>query len=341
MTHEIKGRKILEQVKSLLEIHRNNLRDELSRMEVVIFQFEQPEGLLDNSLIGKYKAADASTEQKCRLFGGESFQLGNKLFDGFLGCKVTVTKLPHSTTFAEFDKIISVYNNDQNVKGIIIQHPIPVDLNPRNDPARQIVQLIPVDKDIDAMSYAGEDYWGCCATAGAINRVVDAAIEPGCLVAVIGSNGFVGRGVVNNLESHDITIEKIDETSRDKNIRKIEQIPSNNDILIIISSTGESNLLNKNHIRPWHKLVVDCTFVIGQDAKGKLEITGDVSKEAYDIPQFITPVPGGIGPMEMAVLLERFMIQAFPELGLKPWKLKKLDELSAEELANYSYLDRS
>jgi hypothetical protein len=84
-------------------------------------------------------------------------------------------------------------------------------------------------------------------------------------------------------------------------------------------------------------LLVDCGFIITdeKDAKGNNIIIGDVKRDAREFSQFITPVPGGIGPMEMAVLLERFITKEFPGLKIEPWKLITLDKL-AEELANRS-----
>ena len=89
MPHQINGRSILKQVKSRIEIHRNNLRGNLSKMKVVIFQFDPPLGLNNSYEISKYKAADTSTAQKC------------KLFRDFLGCEVEVVKLPDKTQFKD------------------------------------------------------------------------------------------------------------------------------------------------------------------------------------------------------------------------------------------------
>jgi Tetrahydrofolate dehydrogenase/cyclohydrolase, NAD(P)-binding domain len=77
------------------------------------------------------------------------------------------------------------------------------------------------------------------------------------------------------------------------------------------------------------------TSLLENNEKGNNIIIGDVIKDARELAQFVTPVPGGIGPMEMAVLLERFMIEEFPQLKLEPWKLIKLDKL-AVEIANKS-----
>jgi hypothetical protein len=85
MPHQINGRSILRQVKSRIEIHRDNLKSDLSRIKIVIFQFNSSPDLTNSYEISKYKAADTSTSQKCKLFGD------------FLGCEVEVIKLPDNT----------------------------------------------------------------------------------------------------------------------------------------------------------------------------------------------------------------------------------------------------
>jgi methylenetetrahydrofolate dehydrogenase (NADP+) / methenyltetrahydrofolate cyclohydrolase len=320
MSHQISGRSILRQVKSHIEIYRNNLEDDLSKMKIVIFQFNPPPSLTSSYEISKYKAADTSTSQKCKLFGE------------FLGCNIEVVKLPHTTQFKDFKKIIANHNTNKNVKGIIIQHPIPPELD-SDEESEQILQLIATSKDIDAMSKAGEKLWGRCATADAICRVVDAGLKPECRIVIIGSIGFVGGGVFDYLESKKaelkLEIETINKGGKNSttSIDKFKELnPS-----ILVSATGQKEIITIETLKDTNiDLLVDCGFIITdeKDEKGNNIIVGDVAKDARELSQFVTPVPGGIGPMEMAVLLERFMMKEFPELNIKPWKLIPLDELS-------------
>ena len=327
MSHQINGRSILRQVKSRIEIHRDSLKGDLSKMKIIIFQFNPRPDLTNSYEISKYKAADTSTSQKC------------KLFRDFLGCEVNVIKLPDGTQFGDFKKNISVHNKDENVKGIIIQYPIPPELDP-NEKSEQIVELIETSKDIDAMSDAGKERWGRCATADAICRVIDAGLRPECKIVIVGSIGFVGGGVFDYLESKEadleLTIETVNKEAKDSTISidKFKELTPS----ILVSATGQKEIITVECLEGIKlDLLVDCGFTITdkKDEKGNNIIIGDVNQDARKLSQFVTPVPGGIGPMEMAVLLERFMIKEFPNLKIEPWKLITLDKL-AEVLAKRS-----
>ncbi len=321
MSHQINGRSILRQVKSRIEIHRDNLNSDLSRIKIVIFQFNPSPDLTNSYEISKYQAAGTSTSQKCKLFGD------------FLGCDVKVTKLPHDINFDDFRKIIATHNKDENVRGIIIQYPIPKKLDPAKNKSRQIVQLIGTSKDLDAMSDAGRKRWGRCATADAICRVVDAGLKPGCKITVVGSEGFVGRDIIKYLKSKGLKAQTIDKDNQE-DIDKIKEFTPS----VLVSVTGQKEIITVDRLQGTNlDLLVDCGFIITdeKDGKGNNIIIGDVDRDARKLSQFVTPVPGGIGPMEMAVLLERFIAKEFPGLKMEPWKLITLDKLAAE-LANRS-----
>lgn len=351
MSHQINGTNILKQFKSRIEVHRNQLKDDLSNMKMVIFQFNPQPDLTDPYEIGKHKAADTSTAQKCKLFGD------------FLGCDVEVVKLSHDTQFEDFSNIIFTHNQNKNVKGIIIQHPIPKDLDNPQEKSRRIVELITTDKDLDAMSEPGKKRWGRCATADAICRVVDMGLKRDSKVVLVGSIGFVGGGVNSYLQARrkDLKIElrTVNKELKDSttSLEKIKTIKPS----ILISTTGQAQLVKFEFLTDTNlDIIVDCGFIITdwKDAKnieGKHIVVGDIdrgyrdtktvdksgnkihkrdeSKDAYKSAKLVSPVPGGTGPMEMSVLLERFMIQEFPQLKLEPWKLIKIEKL-AVELAN-------
>ncbi len=74
----------------------------------------------------------------------------------------------------------------------------------------------------------------------------------------------------------------------------------------MVSATGVQELLDERHLLPKHRLVVDAGFV----PTSEQQILGDVKRSAYNIPQNLTPVPGGVGPLQMATLLERLVTVA-------------------------------
>jgi methylenetetrahydrofolate dehydrogenase (NADP+) / methenyltetrahydrofolate cyclohydrolase len=326
MIHLISGAKIKADVQRRLELVKTQFQVELSSKKIIVFQFELPDKPSLKNL-SDYQAANTSTNQK------------QKIFKDFLGCKFERVDLSWDMTFDEFAKLITEINKNDTVGGIIIQNPIPTELSDK-DNNREIVELIAPEKDIDAMSKASQARWGRCATADAICRVLEAGLKPDSEVVLIGYSGFVGKGVNNYLDNRkkelNLKITKIDECSP-KTTASIIGINPN----IIVSATGKPEILNTDNLQDIQpELGIDCGFVITDrlDDRGKNIIVGDIQKEARDRFDFITPVPGGIGPMEMAVLAERFIIKEFPKLQLKPWQLTKLSELSSEDLSNGNYL---
>lgn len=84
---------------------------------------------------------------------------------------------------------------------------------------------------------------------------------------------------------------------------------------IVISTAGSPHLLTRDHLGERHRLVVDAGF----SPRGDRVVFGDVHPNAVTIPQYLTPVPGGVGPVEMAVLMERLVRQEV-DLGLAAWR---------------------
>jgi methylenetetrahydrofolate dehydrogenase (NADP+) / methenyltetrahydrofolate cyclohydrolase len=84
---------------------------------------------------------------------------------------------------------------------------------------------------------------------------------------------------------------------------------------IVISTAGSPHLLTRDHLGEHHRLVVDAGF----SPRGDRVVFGDVHPNAVTIPQYLTPVPGGVGPVEMAVLMERLVRQEV-DLGLAAWR---------------------
>jgi methylenetetrahydrofolate dehydrogenase (NADP+) / methenyltetrahydrofolate cyclohydrolase len=247
----------------------------------------------------------------------------------------TLTLTGKRASERDFARLISTYNSDDNFRAIIIQNPIPATLKKKRS---KIVELIDVNKDIDAMSDAGKRIWGRCATADAMCRVLEAGLKPESRIAVVGSEGFVGQGIVSYLDGkkNDLLLEigEFDERGGIK-VNEIVNFQPN----IITSSTGAIEVLNTQNLAGVRAtLGIDCGFIVTENPDGQRIIIGDIQAEARDKFEFITPVPGGIGPMEMAVLLERFIQQEFPELQLQPWQLIKLYDLSPADLAAGNYL---
>jgi methylenetetrahydrofolate dehydrogenase (NADP+)/methenyltetrahydrofolate cyclohydrolase len=96
----------------------------------------------------------------------------------------------------------------------------------------------------------------------------------------------------------------------------------------VVSAVGNPHFLTEQHIRPHHRLVVDSGFLPQDDGS----IAGDIAPSARQVPQYITPVPGGIGPVEMAVLMER-MVRLDVDPAREPWTVPQVPYLQRGEFA--------
>jgi methylenetetrahydrofolate dehydrogenase (NADP+)/methenyltetrahydrofolate cyclohydrolase len=152
------------------------------------------------------------------------------------------------------------------------------------------------------------------ATSEGVVRVVLPFAQSGQTVAVIGGKGFVGKGVVDLLSKKGIKVGVFEQGD------DLEQVKAYD---IVVSAVGKPRVVKSAHLKPEHILVVDTGFIPETEREGKLAVIGDVEESAREIPQHITPVPGGTGPVEMAALMER----AATLLGVKvrSWEVELRD----------------
>jgi methylenetetrahydrofolate dehydrogenase (NADP+) / methenyltetrahydrofolate cyclohydrolase len=297
-------------------------RESKQKCKVAILRFEKPNlvhplGDEDKRILNAYEAAKDSMNVKQKTFA----ELGYEV----IGKEV----LPRNMQPKEFDKIIKRLNEDQSVSAIIVQNPVP-------DRMRRIVKSISPQKDIDALSLK-PGIFRIPATSATICKIFEPFIEASdeqLLVAVVGARGFVGREVINRLKELNVEYIPIDKTDPDFNENLlIEKVKAAD---IVISTVGSPGLLDERHLSPHHRLVVDCGYV-PQDDGSKL---GDVAVSARSIPQNITKVPNGTGPMEMAELAER-IIQKDIDPGLERWQLQTYYEIRSFNRSEVQEMQRT
>ena len=289
MSIEIYGGKIVKLVKERCQPHSQFFQNK----SVTIVLFNPPNNLQGQQLLQQYKAAVTSTNQKEKTFK-------------FLGCNVNRVELAANVEYEQFKNILCEAAKDPQSIGIIIQNPIP------NKDLKKEFKTIPDRLDIDGIKKTS--VFDAPATSEAMVRLVKGFATKTDKIAVVGSLGFVGKGITKLLERDGYQIIKLDRI-KGNNLAKIAEGVQKADI--VVSCTGSPNLIKPEYLNANHKLVVDGGFVPQEDGT----IDGDVSKDAYDIPQAIAPVPGGVGPTQMAVLLERIMKVAGIEI--QPWDYKK------------------
>lgn len=202
------------------------------------------------------------------------------------------------------------YDNGQGeITGILVQHPTGEEAFSEED-WKRLVEAIPKEKDVDGLR---DDSPFVPATVRAILVALDEALRlpsvadtripsdsgqqgklelSGCKIAVVGATGMVGKPLVKVLEGKRSKVKRIDETTGD-----IWYQTKSADV--VISAVGKHNLIHGNQIK-------EGAIVIDVGSPG-----GDVHFEsALAVASFITPVPGGIGPLTVACLLENTVIAA-------------------------------
>lgn len=306
MSEKIYGGKILKLVKDRCSPHLDFFEDK----QVTIALFEPARKLNDLQMLSQYEAAVTSTNQKVKTFK-------------FLGCDVNRVDLPADTSPRKFRAILNHAATNPNTIGIIVQNPVP------ERKLRVEIAKIPPRLDIDGINETS--IFKASATSEAISRLVSGFTESGDRVAVVGSMGFVGRGVVKLLQEKNIQLIELDRRKGDT-ASQIKQGVLNAEL--VVTATGQANLIQPDYLKPEHKLVIDAAFIPQEDGI----ILGDISQEAYDIPRYLTPVPGGIGPTQMAILLERIMKVA--KIEIQPWDYQKdiLEPLQLERVASINSL---
>ncbi|MFH9606253.1 tetrahydrofolate dehydrogenase/cyclohydrolase catalytic domain-containing protein [Streptomyces sp. NPDC017448] len=272
MTELVSGRDVLRQARALYAHYRPAV--EPTGMKVAVIRFT-PASTDPPDWRVRLEASRISAEQKIKSFEHLGFQADHVV-------------LPPGVDRRAFREVLEGYNADPATRAIIVQFPPPRDLAP-------VVDGMDPAKDIDAL-LKGRSPYPACATAEGIYRVAEPYATDRPAIAVVGGKGFVGQGVVNMLRANGHDPMTLDHGDRLERVRDAD---------IVISVTGSPGILTPDHIRPHHRVVIDSGFVPQADGS----VRGDVRAEAYTVPQNITPVPGGIGPVEMATLMERVVRQ--------------------------------
>ena len=213
----------------------------------------------------------------------------------YVGIKSITYYLPTETTFTEIKELINNLNNDSKITGILVQLPLPKQLN-----ERQVLSLIDPNKDVDGFSalnvgnlLLGEDATVACTPYGILRLLKEYNIElNGKNAVVVGRSNIVGKPMAILLLKENCTVTICH--SKTVNLRNVCK---NADILIV--AIGKPFFIKKNMVKKG-AIVVDVG--INRTEKG---LKGDVDFEnVKKVASFITPVPGGVGPMTIAMLLE-------------------------------------
>ncbi|MFT3786488.1 MAG: bifunctional 5,10-methylenetetrahydrofolate dehydrogenase/5,10-methenyltetrahydrofolate cyclohydrolase [Tepidisphaeraceae bacterium] len=219
---------------------------------------------------------------------------------GEVGIDYELLKLPTDTSFDSLATKIETLNNDPTVTGVMIHLPLPAHIEPTRIQAR-----IDAVKDVEGVSPANIGYciYGkeiivpCTALASLeLIRSTGYRLE-GVDAVVVGASAIVGRPAALLLTQAGATVTICQKLTRD-----LKSHTRRADVLIV--AAGVPNLIAANHIREG-AVVIDVGINRVTTLDGTTKIVGDVNFE--DVVQkaaYLSPVPGGVGPMTVAMLLQ-------------------------------------
>ncbi len=212
-----------------------------------------------------------------------------------LGLNSSVEQYPASLSEEALCNRIRELNNDPSVHGILVQLPLPANLD-----ANKVIETISPEKDVDGfhISNAGALMTGRplfipCTPYGVMKMLESENVElRGAEAVVIGASNIVGKPMALLLQKAGATVTICNSKTKD-----LAAHTKRADVLVV--ATGRAEMITGDMIKPG-AIVIDVG--INRGADGKLK--GDVEfSSAKDVASAITPVPGGVGPMTIVMLL--------------------------------------
>ena len=216
-----------------------------------------------------------------------------------LGMKSIALELSKDTTTEELLESIDKLNNDKNVHGILLQHPVPSQID-----ERKCFDAINVQKDVDGVTCLGfgkmtmgEEAFGSCTPAGIMRILEHYEIDiSGKTAVVVGRSPILGKPMAMMLLNKNATVTICH--SRTKNLE--DQIKNAD---IVVGAVGVPRLIKKNWIKK-DAVVIDAGY-------HPSEKCGDIDLDDIDgIASAYTPVPGGVGPMTINTLILNTLLAA-------------------------------
>lgn len=211
--------------------------------------------------------------------------------------------LPADISQEDLEKLIKELNADPKVNGILVQLPLPGDLD-----EERVLQLISIEKDVDGFSPINigrlaqkgrEPLFMPCTPYGCIYLLKEAGVElSGANAVVLGRSNIVGMPAALMLIKENATVTVVH--SRTKNIAEVVRRAD-----IIIAAIGMMEFVRGDWIKPGAAIIdVGINEKPDETKKRGYRLVGDVNyDEAKEVAGFITPVPGGVGPMTIAMLM--------------------------------------
>jgi methylenetetrahydrofolate dehydrogenase (NADP+)/methenyltetrahydrofolate cyclohydrolase len=220
--------------------------------------------------------------------------------------------LPDTISEAELLQLVTDLNADERVDGILVQLPLPSQID-----AARVIETIEPGKDVDGFHpvNAGRLAIGlpalvACTPFGCLHLLkAEIGNLAGLEAVVIGRSNIVGKPMAQLLIAESATVTVAHSKTRDLPgvVRRAE---------IVVAAVGRPEMVRGNWIKPGATVIdVGINRIPTEDGKGRL--VGDVAfDEVAEVAAAITPVPGGVGPMTIAMLMRNTLVAAHRRAGL-------------------------
>lgn len=238
------------------------------------------------------------------------YVLNKKKACEYIGIKSLETRLPASTTTEELLAVIDGYNKDKTVHGILCQLPLP-----KHIPETKILRSILPEKDVDCfhpfnvgLISIGEVRFLPCTPAGVIELIKRGGFETaGKDVIILGRSNIVGRPLSNMLDQRDMNATVTMCHTKTKNLKERCREAD-----IIIAAIGKPEYLKGDMVRDGAVVIdVGINRIDAPGTEKGFKIVGDVAyDEVKEKAAAVTPVPGGVGPMTIAMLMKNTLTAA-------------------------------
>jgi methylenetetrahydrofolate dehydrogenase (NADP+)/methenyltetrahydrofolate cyclohydrolase len=252
--------------------------------------------------------ADAASQVYVRSKGKATHEAGMASFEH---------RLPADAAEAELLSLIKALNADPAVDGILVQLPLPAHLDEQT-----VISTISPDKDVDGFHVinagrlaVGQPGFVPCTPLGCLMLLKDRLGSlSGLDAVVIGRSNIVGKPMAQLLLAESCTV-----TVAHSRTRNLADVVRRADI--VVAAVGRPEMVKGDWIKPGATVIdVGINRVALADSgaePGKTRLVGDVDfAGASEVAGAITPVPGGVGPMTIAVLLRNALVAAFRNAGI-------------------------
>lgn len=221
-----------------------------------------------------------------------------------LGMGSVSERLPAEATQAEVEALVRKLNEDKTISGILVQLPMPAHID-----EERVLSLINIEKDVDGFSPLNigrlaqkgrEPLFVPCTPYGCIYLLEKSGVKiEGANAVVLGRSNIVGMPAALLLIGKNATVTVVHSKTKDipNTVRQAD---------IVIAAIGKTEFVRGDWIKPGAAVIdVGINAVPDSTKKNGQRLVGDVNfNEAKETAGFITPVPGGVGPMTIAMLMK-------------------------------------